>query len=1084
MGRDLHDVLGVSRGASEDEIKRAYRQKAKQYHPDVNSNPNAEARFKEVKEAYEKLLAAAKRTSDHAGPTWKLRDVPVDNYENLPKLWQPEGYVYVIKDLKSGNYKIGYASDLQHRIRKLQETASGELKYVHIVRSNDARATEQYLHAKYNSVRIRPDWEWFRLNKTQLREIRDLGAPPKRGEDIERKISVNLLEVYKGVSRRINVNRRVVSVKIPRGAANRTRLKQAGKGYPGSNGGAPGDLYVVVHIVPHKQFTREGDNLHIEVDVKDDIARLGGEVKVPTMTGTVNMIVPPETQPGQKFRIAGKGMPICYRDNAFGDLYVKVKLIQQKPVSSKPSSAKKYQAQPQPRQASPKLWNLQAVPCGTYEDLPKLQRPEGYVYVIKCKEDKKYLIGSTIHPKQRIKDIQRYKAGKLEYVHIVRSNDAEATKQYLYAQYNHVRVRSEFRLNKAQLREIRGLGTPPARDGGIEQEDDTGLPDTHKDAGRTARTKPTRQESKESHTPVQQSQPQYAKSASADRSPNSKHDTAPSGSSQSSSPPAQDGGIEQEDAGRTTRAKPPQQESKESHTPAQQSQPQYAKSASADRSPNSKHDTAPSGSSQSSSPPAQDGGIEQEDTRQTARTKPTRQEAKESHTQPRYAKSAPANRSPRSKHDAPPPGSSQSSPASPAGDSTAIDASQADEEKSPVWEKVIMLALIGFFALSLAVIVPNSENNILPYSLVNQASPTRSRDSSAGLDNTIPTSTPRPTLTKAVYYVTTRSGSSARVRACPRMNCGVISTLEPGAEIQSSAWVDGERVGGVSQWLKFNRKGRTAYIHSSVLSSTRPASSRPTLTPTATRTATSTLTLTPRPTSTPRPTLTKAVYYVTTRTVLSSTPRPTSTPRPILSSTPRPTSTPRSTLSSTPRPTATLTQTPTATSTLTLTPRPTSTPRPTLSPTPRPTATLTQTPTATSTLTLTPRPTSTPRPTLSATPRSTATLTQTPTATRAPTSTKTYTPTTASTLTSTPYPTATKAVYYVTTRNNAGARVRSCPETACGIIGGLNPGAEIQALEWVEGEEVNGSSEWVQFEHNDTVAYVHGSLVSSNRPNP
>ena len=544
--------------------------------------------------------------------------------------------------------------------------------------------------------------------------------------------------------------------------------------------------------------------------------------------------------------------------------------------------------------------NLRVVPYGKYENLPKLRQPEGYVYVIKDTKFLKYKIGFTIHPKQRIKDIQRNEVGKLEYIHIVRTDDARATEQYLHAQYSHVRIRSNwFKLNKAQLREIRALGAPPARDGGIEQED----------ARQTARTKPTRQESKESHTPVQQSQPQYAKAASADRSPHSKHGAA-----------------------------------------------------------------ADSG---------------------------------------------------------------QKSSADPAEDSTAIDASQADEKKYTVWEKAAMLILIGFLVLSLAVLAPSLENNDLSHSLVNQASPTHSRDLSAGLGNAIPTSTPRPTLTstatrtptatwtatstlthtptptrtptptltatprptltKAVYYVTTRSGKSAHVRSCPRMNCGIISVLEPGAEIQASGWVNGEMVGGVSRWLKFNRKGRTAYIHSSVLSSMRPLASRPTLTSMATRTPTATWT-----------------------------------------------------------PTSTKTHTPT----------PTRTPTPTLSSTPRPTATLTRTPTATSTATK--RPTST----------------RTSTAIWAATSTKTYTPTTALTLTSTPYPTATKAVYYVTTRNNAGARVRSCPETACGIIGGLNPGAEIQALGRVEGEEVYGNSEWVRFEHSDTVAYVHGSLVSLNRPNP
>lgn len=120
---------------------------------------------------------------------------------------------------------------------------------------------------------------------------------------------------------------------------------------------------------------------------------------------------------------------------------------------------------------------------------------------------------------------------------------------------------------------------------------------------------------------------------------------------------------------------------------------------------------------------------------------------------------------------------------------------------------------------------------------------------------------------------------------------------------------------------------------------------------------------------------------------------------------------------------------------------------------------------------------------LSANPTRRPTSTRTSTATRAATSTKTYTPTAASTLTSTPRPTATKAVYYITTRNNAGARVRDCPNRACAIIGGLSPGTEIQALGRVEGEAVNGNNEWIEFRHNDTVAYVHGSLVSPNRPN-
>ena len=287
---------------------------------------------------------------------WQLKNVPIDDYgKQLPLPGRRAGYVYIIQDIEvSHRYKIGKTNNPQHRIGKqFGVELPFEIRLVHLLQTEDATAVENALHQRYAKNRKRG--EWFELNDSQLQEIRNLGAPPKRGEDIERKISVSLLEAYKGVSQRVNVNGRDILVQIPRGVTDQARLQQAGKGHPGINGGAPGDLYAVVHIVPNARFTRKGDDLYIEVDVKDDIARLGGEVKVPTMTDAVDMTVPAGTQSGQKIPVAGKGMPKRVNANAFGDLYVKVKLIQQKPVSSKPSSAKKYQAQPQQRQASPKL---------------------------------------------------------------------------------------------------------------------------------------------------------------------------------------------------------------------------------------------------------------------------------------------------------------------------------------------------------------------------------------------------------------------------------------------------------------------------------------------------------------------------------------------------------------------------------------------------------------------------------------------------------------------------------------------------------------------------------------------------------
>ena len=295
------------------------------------------------------------------------------------------------------------------------------------------------------------------------------------------------------------------------------------------------------------------------------------------------------------------------------------------------------------------------------------------------------------------------------------------------------------------------------------------------------------------------------------------------------------------------------------------------------------------------------------------------------------------------------------------------------------------IGIIGLAALA-AALGPNLMNSISP-------PPTLTKRPTS-------TSTRQPTATATsvtmTMYVTTR----ANVRSCARTGCQILGGLNPGDSIQSLRQVNGEKINGNNQWIRFSYQGRTAYIHSGLVSSARSAASP-----------------TRRPTSTWTPTVTD-----------------------------------------TPSPTATDTDVPTATNT----------PPPTATDTDVPTAT--DMPTSTATDTDVPTATNTPPPT----------ATDTPAPTRPPTSTSTHTPT------STAQPTATSAAgvtMYVRTRGNAGANVRACPRTTCGIIGGLSPGASVQALERVEGEAVYGNSEWVQFEHNDTVAYVHGNLVSSNRPN-
>ena len=982
MGKNYYDVLGVSRSASADEIKNAYRQKAKQHHPDVNpNNPKAEARFKEVNEAYKALLAAAERASDnHSKSTWKLRNASVDNYEALPKLRWPAGYVYVIKDRNSGNYKIGYTSHPRSPIRQLRETASGELEYVHIMRSNDVGATEQYLHAKYKHVRIRPDWEWFKLNNTHVQEIRALGASPERGKDIERKASVSLREAYKGVWRRVKVNGRGISVQIPRGVTNQTRLKQPGKGHPGRHGGAPGDLYVVVYVVPNKQFERKGDDLYVDVEVKGDIARLGGEIKVPTLTGMVNMKVPKGTQSGQKLRLAGKGMPRRYRNSVFGDLYVQVKLTQHKSASQ----AEPSQAEP------PKVDN--------YETLPELKPPAGYVYVIKERNSGNCKIGYTKNPRQHIRQLQKTASGTLEYVHIMRTNDAKETEAYWRKQFNNVRIQSSrkwFKLNKSHLQEIQGLGAPPIRGGNIEREVRVSLREAYEGAWRRVKvnghdisvqiprgvTNQTRLKQPGKGHPgingglpgdlhvvvyIDQNKQFERKGDDLYVDVEVRDDIARLGGEievptltgmvNMKVPKGTQSGQKLRMAGKgmprryrnsvfgdlyvqvkltksASQAEPPKAEPLKTKPPEaeppkaepSQAEPPKAEPSQAEppeaKQPKAKPSQAepPRAEPSQAEPPEAEPPKAEPSQAEPPKAEPRQQESQGTHTpvQPKPQYAKATS-----------PADSQSTSANPTTKSPAIDISQTTKGKSTVWEKVAMWVLFGFFVVSLVVMSPNSPNNSAPRSQGIGTDPTRNAGLFAARSSPSPTSTARPTLT-----------------------------------------------------------------------------------------------LTPRPTltSTPRPTLTS-----TPRPTLTSTPRPTltSTPRPTLTSTPRPTltSTPRPTLTSTPRPTLT------------------STPHPTLTSTPRPTLT------------------STPRPTLTSTPRPTLTST------------------------STPIPTATRATWYVTVRDGMSARVRDCPQTDCGIIGGLEPDAAIQALGQVVGEEVNGSSAWIQFEHSGAAAYIHSSLVSRNRP--
>lgn len=272
MARDYYDILGVNRTASEDEIKKAYRKKAKQYHPDANpNNPTAESKFKEANEAYEVLKDSDKRSMyDRFGENWK-------NYQGFNGQTNPYG---------GGQGGAAYAD-----MSDMFDTIFGQ-----------------------GGGRRRRGSGGFRTNFNMQRP----------GEDIEQAVYINLQEAYEGTKRIITKNGREINVNIPKGATTGTKVRLSGEGQPGVNGGPAGNLYLVVNVADDKNFERKDDDLYVDVKVDVFTAMLGGEVEVPTMTRPVRMKIKSGMQSGQKLRLSGKGMPKLRGKNEFGNLYARI----------------------------------------------------------------------------------------------------------------------------------------------------------------------------------------------------------------------------------------------------------------------------------------------------------------------------------------------------------------------------------------------------------------------------------------------------------------------------------------------------------------------------------------------------------------------------------------------------------------------------------------------------------------------------------------------------------------------------------------------------------------------------------------
>lgn len=292
--KDYYAALGVSKSASQKEIKQAFRKLARKHHPDVNpGSKSSEARFKEINEAYEVLGDPAKRQKyDELGANWR-------QYEQAQQAGQgfPGGGPF-----GAGAWTVDFGDGP----------------------AGSRSTTEDEMHEIFGSED--PFSDFFRTFFGGARAPRQTRAPrARRGRDVEHDIELSLDDAFHGVTRRVSVkaggHARSVDVRVPAGVHDGTRVRAAGEGEPGASGAASGDLFLRVHIRAHAAFERKGDDLYVRVALHVTTAVLGGEAQVPTLTGPVRLRIPPGTQPGQVFRLRGQGMPVVGRGGARGDLY-------------------------------------------------------------------------------------------------------------------------------------------------------------------------------------------------------------------------------------------------------------------------------------------------------------------------------------------------------------------------------------------------------------------------------------------------------------------------------------------------------------------------------------------------------------------------------------------------------------------------------------------------------------------------------------------------------------------------------------------------------------------------------------------
>ncbi|MEE2946420.1 MAG: molecular chaperone DnaJ [Pseudomonadota bacterium] len=331
--RDYYDVLGVAKGASADEIKKGYRKKAKEFHPDRNAdNPDAEAKFKEANEAYEVLKDADKKAAyDQYGHAAFEGGMGGGGGRGHPGGDFSSAFSDVFDDLfgdfmgggggRGGRQRATRGSDLRYNLRvSLEEAYSGLQKTIQVPTSvscaecngtgADGGAEPTTCPTCSGLGKVRAQQGFFTVERT---------CPTCSGTG---QIIQNPCKSCGGVGR-IEKDRSL-AVNIPAGVETGTRIRLAGEGEAGLRGGPAGDLYIFIDVAQHKIFERESTNLFCRVPVSMTAAALGGDIEVPTIDGGRSRVkIPAGSQSGRQMRLRSKGMP-ALRGAGQGDMFIEL----------------------------------------------------------------------------------------------------------------------------------------------------------------------------------------------------------------------------------------------------------------------------------------------------------------------------------------------------------------------------------------------------------------------------------------------------------------------------------------------------------------------------------------------------------------------------------------------------------------------------------------------------------------------------------------------------------------------------------------------------------------------------------------